>query len=59
MFRDESGGLVPDHWVVYQGGLDESGGRIRFDVYSWGSIYRIDVTADNFENCMYGIVTGF
>lgn len=49
----------PDHWVVYAGGLDESGGRIRFQVYSWGRIYPLDLTLDHFENCMFGIVTGF
>lgn len=50
----------PDHWVVYAGGLDEStSGRIRFTVYSWGQIYPLDLTLDHFENCMFGIVTGF
>ena len=49
----------PDHWVVYQGGLDESGGRVRFAVYTWGGLQAIDTTPDHFENCMYGIVTGF
>ncbi|GAA5204750.1 hypothetical protein [Microbacterium jejuense] len=49
----------PDHWVVYAGGLDESGGRIRFSVYSWGNIYPLDLSLDHFENCMFGIVTGF
>jgi hypothetical protein len=49
----------PDHWVVYAGGLDESGGRIRFQVYSWGRIYPLDLSLDHFENCMFGIVTGF
>lgn len=49
----------PDHWVVYAGGLDETGGRIRFQVYSWGRIYPLDLTLDHFENCMFGIVTGF
>jgi len=49
----------PDHWVVYAGGLTEAGGRISFDVYSWGTVYHIDNTLDHFENCMFGIVTGF
>jgi hypothetical protein len=49
----------PDHWVVYAGGLDEGGGRIKFNVYSWGAIYPLDLTLDHFENCMFGIVTGF
>ncbi|MBK7820441.1 MAG: hypothetical protein IPJ61_05040 [Tessaracoccus sp.] len=49
----------PDHWVVYAGGLDEGGGRIRFHVYSWGQMYELDLTLDHFENCMFGIVTGF
>ncbi|MDQ3566424.1 MAG: hypothetical protein M3436_20905 [Pseudomonadota bacterium] len=49
----------PDHWVVYAGGLTEGGGRIAFDVYSWGNVYHIDNSLDHFENCFYGIVTGF
>lgn len=48
----------PDHWVVYQGGLDETGGRVRFDVYTWGTQRSLDITADHFERCMFGIVTG-
>jgi hypothetical protein len=49
----------PTHWVVYQGGLVESGGRIDFDVYTWGSVRHISKSADRFESCMFGIVTGF
>jgi hypothetical protein len=49
----------PTHWVVYQGGLFESGGRIDFDVYTWGSVRHISKSADRFESCMFGIVTGF
>lgn len=49
----------PDHWIVYAGGLDESGGRIRFSVYSWGNYHAFDLSLEHFENCMFGIVTGF
>ena len=49
----------PDHWVVYAGGLTESGDRITFQVYSWGQVYTIDNSRDHFENCMFGNVTGF
>jgi hypothetical protein len=49
----------PTHWVVYQGGLTESDGRIDFDVYTWGSIRHISKSGDRFESCLFGIVTGF
>jgi hypothetical protein len=49
----------PTHWVVYQGGLTEAADRIDFDVYTWGSIRHVSKTADRFESCMFGIVTGF
>ena len=51
----------PTHWVVYQGGLteDESAGTVEFDVYTWGSIRHVAKSADRFESCMFGIVTGF
>jgi hypothetical protein len=51
----------PTHWVVYDGGLtvDESSGRVDFDVYTWGSIRHVSKSIDRFESCMFGIVTGF
>ena len=49
----------PDHWVVYAGGLTESAGRISFNVYSWGAVYPVDTTVEHFDDCMFGVVTGF
>ncbi len=58
---DEPGAIVPpwpDHWVVYQGGLDEVGERIRFDVYTWGRIEHVDTTLEHLEDCLDVVVTG-
>jgi hypothetical protein len=51
----------PTHWVVFRGGLsvDDSAGRIDFDVYTWGSVRHVSKSTDRFESCMFGIVTGF
>jgi len=51
----------PTHWVVYRGGLweDPDGGTVDFDVYTWGSVRHVGKSADRFESCMFGIVTGF
>jgi len=49
----------PTHWVVYDGGLAEWDGRIAFNVYTWGSKRAVSVSAERFEACMFGIVTGF
>lgn len=51
--------LLPDHWVVYRGGLGFADGRIQFKVWSWARNYPVDVSIGRFEDCMYGIVTGF
>lgn len=62
LLYNAAGGFVPpwpDHWVVYAGGLNESGGNVSFNTYTWGNVYPVNVTADHFDNCMFGIVTGF
>jgi hypothetical protein len=57
--EEDTNPLLPDHWVVYRGGLTVSDGRIRFSVWSWARRYDVDVPVGRFEDCMYGIVTGF
>jgi hypothetical protein len=50
----------PTHFITYLGGLQYyNDGTMEFYAYSWGDQYRIRVTTDHFENCMFGIVTGF
>jgi hypothetical protein len=49
----------PTHWVAYRGGLTESEGGVGFWVYSWGSVEPVSKTANRFESCLFGIVTGF
>jgi len=51
--------FLPDHWVVYRGGLTVTDDRIQFSVWSWAQSYSVDVPLSRFEDCMYGIVTGF
>jgi hypothetical protein len=51
--------LLPDHWVVYRGGLSVTDDRIGFSVWSWARRYDVDLPTGRFEDCMYGIVTGF
>jgi hypothetical protein len=51
--------LLPDHWVVYRGGLAVNGDQIQFRLWSWAQFYDIDMPLGRFEDCMYGIVTGF
>jgi len=54
----------PTHWVSFLGNLtiDEGNwldsGRVTFDVFSWGNTKSVDKTADFFEECMWGVVTG-
>lgn len=48
----------PDHWVVYQGGLEIAGDRVRFDVYSWGRIISLDLSMKRFKRSVYTVVTG-
>jgi hypothetical protein len=56
---EDTNPLLPDHWVVYRGGLSVADGRTRFSVWSWARRYDVDVPTSRFEDCMYGIVTGF
>jgi len=46
----------PNHWVVLVGPVSDAGGRVKFDVWSWGSIYTIDVSVATFEANYYGAV---
>jgi hypothetical protein len=46
----------PNHWVVLAGPVSDAGGRIKFDVWSWGSTYTIDVPVDTFEANYYGAI---
>jgi hypothetical protein len=55
----DSNPLVPDHWVVYRGGLGFNNDRIQFRVWSWAQFYDVDVPLGRFEDCMFGTVTGF
>jgi hypothetical protein len=57
--NEDTNPLLPDHWVVYRGGLGFADDRIQFNVWSWAQMYPVDVSIGRFEDCMYGIVTGF
>ena len=46
----------PNHWVVLGGPVSDAGGRVKFDVWSWGSTYTIDVSVTTFEANYYGAV---
>lgn len=46
----------PNHWVVLAGPVSDAGGRVKFDVSSWGSIYTIDMPLSTFECNYYGAV---
>ncbi|MBD2120154.1 hypothetical protein [Trichocoleus sp. FACHB-262] len=57
----------PNHWVSYLGNLQiddgvwyqHDSGHIRFDCYSWGRKYSVDLGEGPFEDYMWGIVTGY
>nr|MBC8489760.1 hypothetical protein [Bacteroidota bacterium] len=46
----------PNHWVSYLGNLIISN-TIKFDCYSWGDKYNVDVGESEFEDCLWGVVT--
>ncbi|MBD0268444.1 MAG: hypothetical protein ICV77_09130 [Cyanobacteria bacterium Co-bin8] len=56
----------PNHWVAYLGGLQidngvwysHDSGKIRFNCYSWGKQYTVDLGEGPFEDYMWGVVTG-
>ncbi|MBD0334293.1 MAG: hypothetical protein ICV62_02290 [Cyanobacteria bacterium Co-bin13] len=56
----------PNHWVVYLGGLQidngvwyrHDSGNIRFNCYSWGKQYPVNLGEGPFEDYMWGVVTG-
>lgn len=58
--------MVGNHWVVYEGDNWSSPGRrllpndghFSFDVYSWGKIFRVDVSEREFRNNVFGVVWG-
>jgi len=55
--------LTADHWVVYAGGLSISTNSkgintYSFNVFSWGKIYPIKVTEEEFKNNFYGSISG-
>ncbi len=47
----------PDHWVVYQGGLEIDDDRVAYNVYSWGRIIELDLTRKRFEKSLFTVVT--
>ena len=57
----------PNHWILHLGNLqiDEGiwyrhdSGHIRFDCYSWGQKYSVDLDEDRFEDRLWGVVTAY
>lgn len=51
---------LPNHWIAYHGGfkIDILKGTVAFDCYTWGKIEKLSMKFDQFENCMFGVVTG-
>lgn len=56
------GSLMPNHWVVYAGGLSMSTNNgiisYSFDVFTWGDKRNVTVTSDEFQSNFYGSVSG-
>jgi hypothetical protein len=48
----------PKHWVSLLGNVGIEGGVVQFSVYTWGSERDLAKDVDDFENCMWGVVTG-
>ena len=46
----------PNHWVVLDSKVTHASGKVKFDVWSWGGIYSIDVPEATFEANYYGAV---
>jgi hypothetical protein len=51
---------IPEHWVTFQGNLkiEGAGEKITFDCHSWTKIHTIVTDEDEFEDHMFGVVTG-
>ncbi|WP_096606811.1 hypothetical protein [Calothrix sp. NIES-2100] len=60
MLGNKSAGNYPDHWIVFLGGLaiDNTAETINFQCYSWGKTITVSKQQDDFEDYMFGVVTG-
>lgn len=58
---------LPNHWISYTDGLKiddgvwyrHDDGRIEFNAYTWGRIESVNLDEGKFEDCMFGVVTGY
>jgi hypothetical protein len=48
---------TPDHWVVLTSPITIKKDNINFEVYSWGSIQKVDTTVNNFCKNFYGYIS--
>lgn len=60
LLRNKAAGVIPTHWIVFLGGLtiDKASEIISFQCYSWGKEIPVSKKQDDFEDYLFGVVTG-
>ncbi|MBS1811302.1 MAG: hypothetical protein JST84_24270 [Acidobacteria bacterium] len=60
LLKGQSSGVIPTHWVAFQGGLilDDIASTISFICYSWSKNYHVVMKQKDFAEYLFGIVTG-
>ena len=49
---------IPTHWVVITKGAVFTGDKVKIQLFSWGTLYDIDVELDVFLSTYFGFVSG-
>lgn len=60
LLHNKAAGIIPNHWIVFLGGLtlNNISDELNFQCYSWGNTFSVSKKQDDFEDYLFGVVTG-